>query len=402
MKARVACSPERGSGACTWAGVARSTPAGTQSSAARNANPIRCSGSRPASRTHRSRLPARLSTTTCSSATGLSTVRSTLGSSRIRTGTSTGAADVSCSSRTTATGPAPSSGAAAARTVSARSARSPAAGGGAVTCTWTAAPPPGGTSTVRGVKVNRTTPSSSEPDSTYRRGWLLPRLSTCTVNRPCMASRRRTTAGSVRIVAGPPTRGTTSAISTSVCTCWSLSGRSRSRSRRRCAGTGRSGRASSPIRTTARSPGISRVGGTVTVSQGGGSTGSTRYPSTIDDRLVSCSSTPPVRAPSRTASPSATTTSGGRAPAVRGTTVVGGPVAPSRSAGGPAVDDLGLGTGRRGGSISIGRPHPDGLDLGGLHLGGLHLGGLHLPRASPRAGCTSAGFTSAGGPELHR
>ena len=105
VKARVACSPVRGSGACTWAGVARSTPAGTQSSAARNANPIWRSGSRPASRTHRSRLPARLSTTTCSSATGLSIVRSVLGSSRIRTGTSTGAADVSWSSRTDRDGP---------------------------------------------------------------------------------------------------------------------------------------------------------------------------------------------------------------------------------------------------------------------------------------------------------
>ena len=92
----------------------------------------------------------------------------------------------------------------------------------------------------------------------------------------------------------------------------------------RCATTSAPGRTSKPIRTAARSPGSSLVSGTATVSQGGGATSSTRYPSTIDDGLVSCSSTLPRRAPSRTTSPSGTVTFGGSAVGFRsGVMVVG-------------------------------------------------------------------------------
>ena len=117
-----------------------------------------------------------------------------------------------------------------------------------------------------------------------------------TVNRPRSASFTRTTAGSVRIRTGPPIRGTTSTISTSVCTRSSLSGRTRTRRRMRWATTGVSGRTSSPIRTDVRSPGSSLISGTVTDSPGGGRSTSTRFPSTIDEGFLTRSSTPPLRA----------------------------------------------------------------------------------------------------------
>ena len=85
-----------------------------------------------------------------------------------------------------------------------------------MTRTWTAAPPSGGTSTTAGSKSKPHDPLVVGAGQRDRRGWLLPRLSRCTVNRPRSASFTRTTAGSVRILAGPPIRGTTSAISTSV------------------------------------------------------------------------------------------------------------------------------------------------------------------------------------------
>ena len=102
VNVRSVCSPGGGTGARSCRSVARSVPGATHSSAVRNTNPICRSGSFPVSHTRRSRWPARLSTTTWSSARSLSAVRSELGSSRSRTGTSTAAAEVSWISRTTA------------------------------------------------------------------------------------------------------------------------------------------------------------------------------------------------------------------------------------------------------------------------------------------------------------
>ena len=244
VNVRSTCSPGGGTGARSCAGVARSTPGGTHSSTDRNTNPICCSGSCPTRRTRRSRLPPRLSTTTCSSATGLSSVRSALGSNRSRTGTSTGAADVSWISRTTAGSCRPvvdrphGEGALGAFPGGGRRRHDPHLDGG-TTVGWRPRPPRGRTRSAR-------PPRRRSRTNVTRRGWLAPRLSRCTVNRPRSASFTRTTAGSVRIRAGPPIRGTTSAISTSVCTRSSLSGRTRTRRRTRWATTGVSGRTSKP------------------------------------------------------------------------------------------------------------------------------------------------------------
>ena len=139
-----------------------------------------------------------MSTSNC--ATAASRTRTTLGSGRTTSGTSTGAADVAC----TKVAAASRSGVPGevASTVNERETSWPAAGGGASIRSRAVPTSPASTSSDGGEKAKWTMRSGSRPPRNTRRVRRPPRLSTTTSTRPLSPSRTRTKVGSTRIVIG--------------------------------------------------------------------------------------------------------------------------------------------------------------------------------------------------------
>ncbi len=206
----VASCPASGSGASILTRARPTSPGSTSSDGGEKLKRTNRSGSRPDRNTRLTRWPPRLSMTASSCPTTVSRTRTTLGSSRMASGASTGAADVDWTKLA----------------ATSRSGRPcelairlsdlldswPAAGCGASTCTRARPTSPGSTSIDGGANEKCTRPSGSRPPRKTRRTRVPPRLSIVMSSRPTAESRTRSRLGSTRSTIGTAAEAVCSSV----------------------------------------------------------------------------------------------------------------------------------------------------------------------------------------------